>query len=72
MSNNKQDKGKLANKLHQLQKRLFRMESNEGHSANKVGKRKGILKRLMDRLKGKGKRPTTLLNDIDFKDEHIG
>jgi hypothetical protein len=72
MSNNKQDKGKLANKLHQLQKRLFRMESNEGHSADKFGKRKGILKRLMDRLKGKGKRPTTLLNDIDFKDEHIG
>ena len=72
MSKNKQDKGKLANKLHQLQKRLFRMESNEGHSADKFGKRKGILKRLMDRLKGKGKRPTTLLNDIDFKDEHIG
>ena len=72
MSSNKQDKGKLANKLHQLQKRLFRMESNEGHSANKVGKRKGILKRLMDKLKGKGKRPTTLLDDIDFKDEFIG
>ena len=72
MSNNKQDKGKLANKLHQLQKRLFRMESNEGHSADKFGKRKGILKRLMDRLKGKGKRPTTLLNDIDFTDEFIG
>ena len=72
MSKNKQDKGKLANKLHQLQKRLFRMESNEGHSADKFGKRKGILKRLMDKLKGKGKRPTTLLNDIDFKDEHIG
>ena len=49
MSNNKQDKGRLANKLHQLQKRLFRMESNEGHSANKVGKRKGMLKRLMEK-----------------------
>jgi hypothetical protein len=72
MSNNKQDKGKLANKLHQLQKRLFRMESNEGHSANKVGKRKGILKRLMDRLSGKGKKKTTLLDDIDFTDEFIG
>ena len=72
MSNNKQDKGKLANKLHQLQKRLFRMESNEGHSSDKVGKRKGILKRLMDKLKGTGKKPTTLLNGIDFKDEHIG
>ncbi len=72
MSNNKQDKGKLANKLHQLQKRLFRMESNEGHSTEKVGKRKGMLKRLMDGLKGKGKKPTTLLDDIDFKDEFIG
>jgi len=61
MSSNKQDKGKLANKLHQLQKRLFRMESNEG-----------MLKRLMDGLKGKGKKPTTLLDDIDFTDEFIG
>ena len=72
MSKNKQDKGKLANKLHQLQKRLFRMETNEGHSADKAGKRKGMLKRLMDGLRGNGKRPTTLLDDIDFKDEHIG
>ncbi len=72
MSNNKQDKGKLANKLHQLQKRLFRMESNEGHSADKVGKRKGMLKRLMDGLKGRGNKQTTLLDDIDWKDEFIG
>jgi hypothetical protein len=71
MSSNKQDKGKLANKLHQLQKRLFRMETNEGHSANKVGKRKGMLKRLMDALKGKGKKKTTLLNDISLKDDFI-
>jgi hypothetical protein len=72
MSSNKQDKGKLANKLHQLQKRLFRMESNDGHSADKAGKRKGMLKRLIDGLRGKGKRKTTLLDDIDFKDEFIG
>ncbi len=72
MSNNKKDKGKLANKLHQLQKRLFRMESNEGHSTEKVGKRKGMLKRLMDSLKGRGKKQTTLLDDIDWKDEFIG
>jgi hypothetical protein len=72
MSNNKQDKGKLANKLHQLQKRLFRMESNEGHSADKAGKRKGMLKRLMDALKGKGKKQTTLLDDMDWKDEFLG
>ena len=72
MSSNKQDKGKLANKLHQLQKRLFRMETNEGHSVQKVGKRKGMLKRLMDGLRGKGKKPTTILDDIDFTDEFIG
>jgi hypothetical protein len=48
------------------------METNEGHSADKAGKRKGMLKRLMDGLRGKGKKPTTLLDDIDFKDEHIG
>jgi hypothetical protein len=72
MSNNKQDKGKLANKLHQLQKRLFRMESNEGHSTDKAGKRKGMLKRLMDALTGKGKKPTTLLDDMDWKDEILG
>ena len=71
MSKSKDDKGKWANKLHQLQKRLFRMELNDGHSADKVGKRKGILKRLMDKLKGKGK-PTSILDGIDFKDEHIG
>ncbi len=69
MSTNRVDKGKFANKLHQLQKRLFRMETNGGHSADKVGKRKGMLKRLMDKLRGKGKKPTTLLDDIDFKDE---
>jgi hypothetical protein len=69
MSTNRVDKGKFANKLHQLQKRLFRMEQNEGHSVEKAGKRKGMLKRLMDKLRGKGKKPTTLLDDIDFKDE---
>jgi hypothetical protein len=47
------------------------MELNDGHSADKAGKRKGILKRLMDKLKGKGK-PTSILDGIDFKDEHIG
>jgi predicted transcriptional regulator len=72
MSKNKLDKGKLVNKLHQLQKRLFRMETNEGHSADKLGKRKGMLKKLVDAIRGKGKKPTTLLNDIDFKDEYIG
>ena len=48
------------------------METNEGHSADKAGKRKGMLKRLMDKLRGKGKKQTTLLDGIDFKDEFLG
>jgi hypothetical protein len=55
MSENKIDKGKVAKKLHGLQKRMTRMEENEGHSIEKVGKRKGMLRRLMDALYGKGK-----------------
>jgi hypothetical protein len=31
-----------------------------------------MLKRLMDSLKGNGKKKTTLLDDIDFTDEFIG
>jgi hypothetical protein len=55
MSTNKIDKGKVAKKLHNLQKKMTRMEENEGHSTEKVGKRKGMLRRLMDALHGKGK-----------------
>jgi hypothetical protein len=55
MSKNKIDKGKVAKKLHGLQKRMTRMEENAGHASDKVGKRKGMLKRLMDMLYGKGK-----------------
>lgn len=51
MSEKKVDLGKWFKKLHQLQKRLFRMEKNEGHSSDKIGKRKGMLKRLKDRVK---------------------
>lgn len=51
MSEKKVDLGKWFKKLHQLQKRLFRMEQNEGHSSEKVGKRKGMLKRLKDKIK---------------------
>ncbi len=54
MSEKKVDLGKWFKKLHQLQKRLFRMEQNEGHSSEKVGKRKGMLKRLKDKVKYKG------------------
>lgn len=55
MSANKIDKGKVAKKLHGLQKRMTRMEENEGHASEKVGKRKGMLRRLTDMLYGKGK-----------------
>ena len=55
MSANKIDKGKVAKKLHGLQKRMNRMEENIGHSTEKAGKRKGMLRRLMDMLYGKGK-----------------
>lgn len=55
MSANKIDKGKVAKKLHGLQKRMTRMEENEGHASEKVGKRKGMLRKLMDALYGKGK-----------------
>lgn len=68
MSKNRVDKGKFANKLHQLQKRLFRMEQNEGHSAEKLGKRKGMLKRLVDKLKGTYK-PKNILRDTDLENE---
>lgn len=55
MSENKIDKGKVAKKLHGLQKRMTRMNENEGHAIEKVGKRKGFLRKLMDMLYGKGK-----------------
>lgn len=53
MSEGKVDKSKWYYKLHQLQKRLTRSELNEGHSENKQDKRRGQLKRLMDRVRGK-------------------
>lgn len=55
MSENKIDKGKVAKKLHGLQKRMTRMEENVGHASEKAGKRRGMLRRLMDALYGKGK-----------------
>jgi hypothetical protein len=55
MSANKIDKGKVAKKLHSLQKRMTRMEENVGHASEKAGKRRGMLRRLMDMLYGKGK-----------------
>jgi hypothetical protein len=68
MSKNRVDKGKFANKLHQLQKRLFRMEQNEGHSVDKLGKRKGMLKKLVDKIRGTYKSKTNL-NNTDLENE---
>jgi hypothetical protein len=56
MSEKKTDKGKAAKKLHGLQKRLTRMEENEGHALDKLGKRKGMLRKLKDRVMGTFKR----------------
>jgi hypothetical protein len=52
MSEKKIDKAKAAKKLHGLQKRMTRMEENEGHSVEKEGKRKGMLKRFKEKLFG--------------------
>lgn len=53
MSENKTDKNKWSHKLHQLQKRLFRMAKNEEHSSDKEGERKGMLKKIKDRVNSK-------------------
>jgi hypothetical protein len=45
------DNSKWYHKLHQLQKRLIRMEENEGHSSEKKEKRKGQLRRLLDKVR---------------------
>jgi len=56
MSSKKDDKSKIYHKLHQLQKRLHRMENNPGHSEGKKKRRMKILKTLQDRIKGKGRK----------------
>lgn len=56
MSNNKDDKSKIFHKLHQLQKRLQRMKNNPGHSSDKKKIRFKILKKLQEKIKGKGKK----------------
>jgi len=55
MSNKKLDKGKLFHKLHQLQKRLTRMNVNEGHSQEKYAIRKSRIRTLLEATKGRGK-----------------
>ena len=56
MSSKRDDKSKLFHKLHQLQKRLHRMENNPGHSEEKKYRRLRILKTLQERIKGKGRK----------------
>ena len=55
MSKGKVDKSKWFHKLHQLQKRLDRAELYEGHSNEKSDKRKGQLKRLLEKTMGNKK-----------------
>lgn len=55
MSEKKDDKSKLFHKLHQLQKRLHRMDDNPGHSSYKKKVRYKILKKLQEKIKGKGR-----------------
>lgn len=55
MSKGKIDKSKWFHKLHQLQKRLERASLNEGHSDHKTPKRKGQLKRLLEKVMGNKK-----------------
>jgi hypothetical protein len=57
MSEKKLDKGKLFQKLHKLQKQLFRTEQNEGHSEDKVKLREVREYKLLEKIKGKNKRP---------------
>jgi hypothetical protein len=55
MSNKKNDKGKWFHKLHQLQKRMTRMTSNEGHAIEKLAIRKSRIRTLLNQIKGRGK-----------------
>ena len=56
MSRKKDDKSKIFHKLHQLQKRIKRMEDNLGHSEDKKNRRLKILRILQERIKGKGRK----------------
>lgn len=71
MSEKKIDKAKAAKKLHGLQKRLNRMEANEGHSNEKEGKRKGMLKRFKEKLFGTFKpKSVRVMEKIVEEDKH--
>lgn len=55
MSKKVLDKGKIFHKIHQLQKRLTRSDSNDGHSVDKIKIRKSIIKKLQEKIYGKNK-----------------
>ena len=56
MSEKKSDKGKLFKKLHQLQKRMTRMQVNDGHSEDKFKIRQSRISGLLEAIKGSGRR----------------
>lgn len=56
MSQKKSDKGKLFKKLHQLQKRMTRMQVNDGHSEDKLKIRQSRINDLLAAIKGSGRK----------------
>jgi hypothetical protein len=56
MSEKRLDRGKLFQKLHKLQKQLFRTETNDGHSEDKAKLRVVREYKLLEKIKGKNKR----------------
>jgi len=56
MSQKKSDKGKLFKKLHQLQKRMTRMNENDGHSEGKYKIRQSRISNLLEAIKGSGRK----------------
>ena len=55
MSNKKNDKGKWFHKLHQLQKRMTRMNLNDGHAVEKLAIRQSRIRTLLTQIKGRGR-----------------
>lgn len=53
MSKKFEYKNKLFKKIHQLQKRLYRTESNPGHSEDKVSFRERLIKKYKNIIREK-------------------
>tara|TARA_Y100001972_G_C7504450_1_gene255160 strand:- start:286 stop:498 length:213 start_codon:yes stop_codon:yes gene_type:complete len=53
MSKKYEYKSKLFTKVHQLQKRLYRTETNPGHSEDKVWFREMRIKKLLNKIREK-------------------